>query len=158
MGILVPSKLTTIYHPPVTQFRPVEGRKYTLTRVESTGDFHLVISKQYDLSIINQDFRDEVLAEWVPRMGEYSLFGRVHISNGKSDENYAKVRFMIFKKEIRSALKAIIVGDQAFFANFPWLMDAPIYIQFESVHPEYNQLLYFGTPRKYLLPSPDKID
>jgi len=158
MGILIPSKMITTYHPPVTQFRPVEGRKYTLIRLEPSGEFHLIIGSQYDYDAINLVYRDEVLAEWVPQLGEYCLYGRVHISDGKSDENYAKVRYMIFKKEVHSCLKAIIYGDRAFFSNFPWLKDAPIYIQFESDHPAYNQLLYFGTPRQFLLKNIEKID
>jgi hypothetical protein len=57
---------------------------------------------------------------------------------------------MIFKKEMDLALTGIIYGDRSFYTYYPWLLDAPIYIQFVSVYPEYSELAYYGTPRKYL--------
>ncbi|MED3623603.1 staygreen family protein [Neobacillus thermocopriae] len=150
MSILIPTKLTTTYQPPVTKFRPVEGRKYTLTRSEVTGELFLTIGTEYNYHAINQGFRDEVLAEWVPRMGEFSLNGRVLVSDGNFDENYARVRFMIFQKDVNVALKAIVYGDKDFFTNFPWLLDAPIHIKFESNFAQFNHVLYYGTPRQFL--------
>ncbi len=44
----------------------------------------------------------------------------------------------------------MIYGDQTLFTSFPWLLDAPIYIQFESEFPQYNQILYYGRPRDFL--------
>ncbi|WP_251550603.1 staygreen family protein [Neobacillus muris] len=149
MSILVPSKLLTAFLPPVTAFRPVEGRKYTLKYSDSTGQLFLTIGSNYDGGT-NQSFRDEVLAEWVHRMGEYSLVGRVHVSGDEFDKNYAKIRYAIFQKDINLALQAMVYGDQAFYTNFPWLLDAPIYIRFESVFPEFNQVLYYGTPRQFM--------
>ncbi|OLS38581.1 staygreen family protein [Bacillus sp. MRMR6] len=150
MSMFNPSKLTTKYSAPATQFRPLEGRKYTLTHSDTTGQLFLTIGVHYDYLAINPQSRDEVLAEWVPQMGEFALIGRVYVSGGEFDENYARVRYMIFQKELDLALKAIVYGDQAFYSNFPWLLDAPIYIQFESVYPQFNQLFYYGTPRYFL--------
>jgi hypothetical protein len=150
MSMFNPSKLTTKYTAPATQFRPVEGRRYTLTHSDTTGQLFLTIGTHYDYLAINPQIRDEVLAEWVPQMGEFALIGRVYISGGEFDENYAKVRFKIFQKELNLALTAIVYGDQAFFCNFPWLLDAPIYIQFESIYPQFNRMFYFGTPRYFL--------
>lgn len=39
---------------------------------------------------------------------------------------------------------------QYFYANDPVLLDAPIYIYYESNNPQYRQKIYFGTPRQYL--------
>lgn len=150
MSNFIPSNLTIAYQPPTTAFRPVEGRKYTLTHSDVTGQLFLSIGTEFDYKNTNQKFRDEVLAEWIPKMGEFILWGRVYVSGGEYDEKYAKVRFLIFQKELELALKAMIYGDQTFFTNFPWLLDASIYIQFESVFPKYNRVFYYGTPRHYL--------
>jgi len=150
MSILIPSKLSKSYRAPATPFRPVEGRKYTLIQKDTSGEMSLTIGCDYNLSDISSQTRDEVLAEWVPHLGEYSLIGRVYVSGGEFDENFSKVRYMIFQKELETALNAIVYGDKAFFQNFPWLQDSPIYIHFESVFPEFSQVQYFGTPRHYL--------
>ncbi|MDZ5472723.1 staygreen family protein [Bacillus sp. 31A1R] len=145
-----PSKLSATYLPPATQFKPVDERKYTLTHSDETGDLFLTIGYCYDTGAINPKIRDEVLAEWVPQMGQYVLKGKVYISGGEFDEQFSKIRYMIFKKELNLALTAIVYGDKLFYSNYPWLLDSPIYIQFESIFPQYHQLVYFGTPRQYL--------
>lgn len=150
MSVFHPSKLTATFHAPATLFRPVEGRKYTLTHSDSTGELFLSIGTAFDYQNINQKFRDEVFAEWKAQMGEFALCGRVYVSGGEYDEKYSKVRYLIFIKELDLALRAIMYADTAFFSSFPWLLDAPIYIKFESVHPEFNRVLYFGSPRHYL--------
>jgi hypothetical protein len=151
MSVFIPSKLTVVFHAPATKFRPIEGRKYTLTHSDSTGQLFLSIGKEYTYGNLNPQVRDEVVAEWVPKMGEYVLWGRVYVSGGEFDEKYAKVRFLIFQKEMELALKAIIYGDQTFYTCFPWLLDSPIYIQFDSIYPQYNKIIYMGTPRQYLV-------
>jgi hypothetical protein len=156
MNVFDPSKLTFNIHAPATTSRPIEGRKYTLNHSDSTGQLFLTIGNEYDSSAINPKFRDEVLAEWVPKMGEYMLWGRVYVSGGEFDEKTAKVRFMMFQKELDLALKAIIYGDQTLFTYFPWLLDAPIYIQFDSIYPQFSQIKYIGTPRQYLYAASQK--
>jgi hypothetical protein len=151
MSVFIPSKLSVSYQAPATPFRPVEGRKYTLTHSDTTGQLFLTIGCEYNYSAINYSMRDEVLAEWVPQLGEYSLCARVYVSGGEYDENYTKVRFMIFQKELNLALKAMVNGDQALFSNFPWLLDASIYVHFESIYPPFNQVIFYGTPRNYLI-------
>jgi hypothetical protein len=150
MSLFNPSKLTVTVIPPVTTCRPIEGRRYTLTHSDQTGQLFLSIGPHYDATMVNSNIRDEVIAEWLPLNGEYHLYGRVYISRGEYDETYAKVRFMIFQKELSLAIKAMVYGDQSFYSYFPWLLDAPIYIQFDSIYPAYNQILYYGTPRQYL--------
>ncbi|MFE8699328.1 staygreen family protein [Cytobacillus sp. FJAT-54145] len=145
-----PSKLSVTFLPPVTPFKPVDERKYTLTHSDETGELFLTVGYCFDMSAIKPKFRDEVLAEWIPRMGQYILKGKVYVSGGEFDEQYSKIRFMIFQRELKLALTAMIYGDRAFYQNYPWLLDSPIYIQFESNFPQYNQLLYYGTPRQFL--------
>ncbi|RFU70427.1 hypothetical protein D0469_07520 [Peribacillus saganii] len=151
MSKLNPEKLSVIYFPPVTECMPVDGRKYTVTHSDLTGDLFLSVGCQYDYSRINASLRDEILAEWLPKMGQYILSGRVYVNGGEFDENITKVRYMIFRKEMDLALQAITQGDSLFFCHFPWLLDSPIYIHFESRLPEYDEIVHFGTPRNYLL-------
>jgi hypothetical protein len=146
-----PEKLTVTYTPPASIFNPIDNRKYTLTHSDTTGQLYLSIGSQYDLSKMNARLRDEVLGEWRRELGQYTLFGKVYVSGGEFDEKLSKVRFMISKKEIPLALNAFVNGDKGFYTYYPWLLDAPVYIYFESVFNEFNQVIYFGTPRHYLL-------
>ncbi|OIK09894.1 staygreen family protein [Bacillus sp. MUM 13] len=143
-------KLLVTYRPPATKSMPAEGRKYTLTHSDATGELFLGIGTSYDKGSINPQLRDEFLAEWQPRLGQFLLSGKVYISSGDFDENISRVRYMVFMKEIPTALEAIIHGDRVFFQHFPWLVDSPIYVTFESVFPEFNKIMYYGTPRQYM--------
>ncbi|MCA1053852.1 staygreen family protein [Rossellomorea aquimaris] len=146
-----PEKLSVTYLPPASIFYPVDNRKYTLTHSDATGDLFLSIGCHYDVEKINGQMRDEVLGEWRREQGQYALFGKVYVSGGEFDERLSKVRFMIFKKELPLALSAIVNGDRGYYTYYPWLLDAPIYIYFESVFDEFNQVIYFGSPRQYLV-------
>ncbi|MED4462244.1 staygreen family protein [Metabacillus fastidiosus] len=146
-----PSKLHVNYMPPTTSYEPVAGRKYTLTHSDKTGDLFLNIGSKYDLNTINKKNRDEVLANWMFRQGQYLLMGKVYVTGGEFNEQLSKIRFTIFQKELPLALTAIIYGDRKFYSYHPYLLDAPIYIQFESSLPEFHRLMYCGTPRWYLL-------
>lgn len=151
MSTFDPNKLSVTFLPPVTPFKPLEERKYTMTHSDTTGELFLTVGYCFDVSCINPTIRDEVIVEWVPQMGQYMLAGKVHVSGGEYDEQYAKLRFMIFKRDLILALTSIVYGDRAFYQFYPWLLDAPIYIQFESNYPEFDQLLYYGTPRHYMV-------
>lgn len=150
MSKFKPEKLSVTYIAPATSFEPIDCRKYTLTHSDSTGELFLSIGITYDYQAINFAMRDEVLADWITNNGEYLLYGKVYISNGEFDRNMSRIRYMIFKKELDLALTGIIYGDRSFFTFYPWLLDAPIYIQFGSIYPEFSKLEYYGTPRKYL--------
>lgn len=150
MSKFKPEKLSVKYIPPATAFVPVDNRKYTLTHSDMTGELYLSIGNVYDYQALNYKMRDEVLADWITMNGEYLLYGNVYISNGEFDKNMSRIRYMIFKKELDLALTAIIYGDRSFFTYYPWLLDTPIYVKFSSIFPEFNKVLYYGTPRKYL--------
>lgn len=145
------NKLFINYLPPMNQFGPIEGRKYTLTHSDEMGALFLTIGRKYDYAAIDQKLRDEVLAEWKTQDGEYMLEGKVYISGGEYDQQLSKIRFMIFKKEMELALMGLIFGEKTLYVNYPWLLDCSIWIQFESIYSEYNQKIYYGTPRQYLV-------
>ncbi|MGM0901022.1 MAG: staygreen family protein [Bacillota bacterium] len=152
-----PDRLNTTYIPPVSTFGPLGGRKYTLTHSDETGELFLTIGKKYDLGAIDPNLRDEVLAEWQTRNGEYLLLAKVYVSGGEYDKKFSQVRYMIFKKELTLALTGIVYGDQQFYINNPWLLDCPILVHFESIYPEFNEVLYYGTPRQYLTAARNQL-
>jgi hypothetical protein len=150
MATFHPEKLTTTIVPPATPYWPIDDRKYTLTHSDKTGQLLLTIGLSYDEQAINQQMRNEVLAYWSRTCGEYELRGRVYVSQGEFDENLSMIRYHIFKRELPLALAAIINGDNKFYTYYPWLLDVPIYIEFISIYPQFQQCLYLGTPRQYL--------
>ncbi|WP_423799903.1 staygreen family protein [Neobacillus sp. SAB-20_R2A] len=128
----------------------VYGRKYTLTHSDTTGDLFLSIGYHYDLTGINVSKRDEVMAEWMTtKKGAPILSGNVYVSGGEFDEQTAQRRFLIFQRELNLALSAIIYGDQCLFRQYPELLDANIFIHFNSIYPAFNQTMYYRTPRHY---------
>ncbi|WLR57101.1 staygreen family protein [Mesobacillus subterraneus] len=150
MSKFKPERLSVTFIPPATAFVPIDSRKYTLTHSDLTGELFLAVGNVYDYQAINFEMRDEVLADWITINGEYLLYAKVYISNGEYDLNMSRIRYMIFKKELDLALTAIVYGDKNFYTYYPWLLDAPIYVQFSSIYPEFNQVAYYGTPRMYL--------
>lgn len=149
MTIINGNQLSTMILPPATAFAPVEGRKYTMTHDDVRRELSVSIGYSYDEENIT-DLRDEVLAQWIPHLGQYALLGKVHVTNGEYDTNTAQIRYMIFKKEMELSLQAMVYSDQSFYSFFPWFLDFPIYIHFDSVLPQYNQVIYFGTPRNFM--------
>jgi len=150
MNKFIPSKLNVTYCAPATEFRPIERRKYTFFQSNRTGELFLNIGNNYDFNVINPRYRDEVFAEWTTQMGQYVLSGKMHVSDGEFDEHYAKLRLLIFQREVHVALATMIHGDRSFLLNYPWLLDSPIYIHFDSNFPEFSKMIYYGTPRQYL--------
>jgi hypothetical protein len=145
-----PSKLTVKFMPTASDSRPVEHRRYTLTHSDVTGELFLGVGCYYNLSVINKKLRDEFLAEWIPQKGHYLLKGQVYVSGGEFDESTSIRRFQIFQREAELALSAIFYGDRKFFTFHPQLLDSDKFIQFHSIYPKLNQVLYFGPPRQYM--------
>jgi hypothetical protein len=146
-----PQKLSVKLMPPATSAQPIEGRKYTLTHSDSTAELFLDIGYVYNYEAVNWKMRDEVLAKWKKdKHGRLNLVGKAYIDGGEFGESVSGIRFNIFKKEMDTALKGIVYGDLPFYENYPVLLDAPIFIYYESIYPQYNQIYYYGTPRQYL--------
>jgi hypothetical protein len=146
-----PQKLSVKLMPPATSAQPIEGRKYTLTHSDITAELFLDIGYVYNYEAVNWKMRDEVLAKWKnDKNGRLNLVGEAYIDGGEFGESVSGIRFSIFKKEMDTALKGIVYGDLPFYENYPVLLDAPIFIYYESIYPQYNQIYYYGTPRQYL--------
>ena len=142
-------KLSVTYIPPMTPLGPLEGRIYTLTHSDLTGQLFLSVGYEIDSLKINWEMRDEVVADWRMINGQYVFTACVHISNGDFDVSKAGERYEHFKKMMPVALRGIIQGDQTLLTYYPWLLDSPIYVQFSSVYPEYNKMEYYGMVRHY---------
>ncbi|RSK27550.1 hypothetical protein EJF36_12045 [Bacillus sp. HMF5848] len=150
MSSFDPQKLSVTFIPPANVKQPVIGRKYTLTHSDVTAQLFLDIGCVYNFDAIDPAKRDEVLAEWQKdRSNRLHLMGVVHVDGGEYSQAVIDVRFNIFKKEMTTALSGMIYGDSHFLLSYPKLLDAPIFIHFESTNPSYNHIFYYGTPRYY---------
>ncbi|WP_238457924.1 staygreen family protein [Alkalihalobacterium alkalinitrilicum] len=90
--------------------------------------------------------------------GRLHLVGKAYVDSGEFSQEVAHTRFNIFKKEMALALKRITFGDLPFYNNYPVLLDASIFIYFESSYPQYRQVVFYGTPRLYLTQIYDSLD
>ena len=143
-----PEKLTVSFLPPTTPFFPADGRKYTLTHSDETGNLFLAVGTEFDMPALGEK-HDEVLGEWKSYNGQYFLGVSVYISGSEYDYDQANTRYRIFRQELPLALTAIIYGDQEFYHFFPWLVDCPIYVHFLSNYADFNHMECYGTSRNY---------
>nr|WP_065409936.1 staygreen family protein [Bacillus wudalianchiensis] len=151
MAMFDPQKLTVQLLSPATFMQPVEGRKYTLTHSDVTGELFLATGYVYNYKAVNWKMRDEVLAEWKKdREGRLRLAGKAYVDGGEFGKEASGIRFNIFQKETGTAIKGIVYGDLQFYNHYPALLDAPIFIHYESAYPPYNKIFYYGTPRQYI--------
>ncbi|MCM3216829.1 staygreen family protein [Niallia taxi] len=154
MSVFNQQKLSIKLIPPATFDKPVEGRKYTLTHSDKTAELFLDIGYVYNYKSINFRMRDEILAEWKKdSLGSLNLIGKAYVDGGEFNPKVADTRFKIFKKEMATALNGIVYGDRQFYVHYPFLLDAPIFIHYSSIYPQYRQVAFYGTPRQYLNPT-----
>lgn len=146
MGKLNPEKLYVEFRPGVTTTQPILGRKYTLTHSDITAELFLTIGLQFAYDKITS-MRDEVLAEW--RNSNCGLFLYVYVYVGDYGPAVNGIRNTIFRRELPLALEAVVYGDKKFFTFNPPLINAPIWIQFDSTDPTYNRFEYWGTAMDY---------
>ncbi|MEK3886472.1 staygreen family protein [Bacillus sp. FSL K6-3431] len=136
--------------PPATKYGPVDGRKYTLTSKETDGSRILTIDTKYAMNAENVRCEDILTAEWMPKLGEYTLSGKVFIGGNEYDEVAALNRYNQLQDNLPEMIQTLIKGDSALYRHVPWLLDAPIYITYDSHIPHYNVIKQVGTPRSYL--------
>lgn len=144
-----PQKMQVRFILPASPTHPLMGRKYTLTHSDGTGQLFLDIGIDFNYEAINGELRDEIIAQW-QNDWDYRLMGRVYVDNGEYTEEEARTRYNQFKKHMNGALQGIVFGDRLFLSNYPLLLDAPIYILFESTYPQLGNIYYYGTPQHYL--------
>ncbi|WP_066250395.1 staygreen family protein [Neobacillus drentensis] len=130
-----PSKLKVKFSPFTNELMPIGCRKYTLTHSDKTGELFLSIGSDYNMAAIDKYTRDEFLAEIISQNNKYILLGTVYVSGGEFDEQTAEKRFMIFQREAKLAITAVIYGDRQFFTHYAHLLDSSIIIKFKSTFP-----------------------
>ncbi|MCM3236406.1 staygreen family protein [Heyndrickxia oleronia] len=137
--------------PLATKLTPLQGRRYTLSHSEATGEWLVSIGLKGSKQITSFDLQNVIQAEWTTKMGEYVLLGKINIDSEANDKKLAQIRYMIYQKELPFLIKMIINSDRLFFNYYPLLLDAPIHIEFQSTSSQLYQTLFMGTPRKYLI-------
>lgn len=150
MEKLQSGQFTVMIVPPATSFGPVDGRKYTMKWSEEGNAQVLTIETANNMLGFNTNKGDQLRLEWMPKLGEYVLVGIVYMDEGHENEERVRNRYNQWKTSIPEMLSFIIQSDFALFQHVPWLLDAPILVQFNSVFEQYSKLINFGTPRNYL--------
>ena len=147
MSEFIPEKLFVEYKDNTSVNKNKEGRKYTLTHSDETGDLFLTIGKDYDYEKTNET-RDEVLAEWKVVDGKNILSIYIQVS---LDASLTKtiVRDKIFREELPLALRAIIYGDKEFLRENLDLYKSKIIINFKSDISKYNNIEDWGIVSDY---------
>jgi hypothetical protein len=152
MARLRPEKLHVQFADDTGPEGPVEGRRYTLTHSDATGDLFLTIGPDYDRQQISGWYvrllRDEVLAEWREGADGLALHVHCHVSGGLV-LGPTGWRYGIFRRELPLVLEAIRHGDRELFAAQPMLDQAPIMVHFHATQPRYDRVEAWGSPSDY---------
>jgi hypothetical protein len=137
--------------PPTTAFYPLEGRRYTLVELDTTGELILAIGDQKSFHFTTRPPSHPLLmAEWVTKLGEYILDCHVFIDADEENKHLAQVRFMIYQRDLNRMLAVLINGDKEIYTYNPLLLDAPIRIQYHSSLENLRHSAIIGTPRHHL--------
>jgi len=144
-----PDKLHVEFRNGATPVVPIMGRRYTLTHSDVTAELFLTIGLTYACDKINVT-RDEVLGGWLIISNQYTLNAFCHVG-GEMGKESAKIRYVVFKKELRLALESIRYGDRILFETHPYLDESQIWINFSSMYSEYNRVECWGIFRDYSL-------
>jgi hypothetical protein len=145
---LNPDKLHVEYRNGLTPTWPIIPRLYTLTHSDLTGDLFLTIGKEYAGDRITE-MRDEVLGEWIPYGADDVALLINILVDGKDGIAVSEIRNKIFNSELPLALEAIIYGDRYVFEAHPQLNNSPIFIQFNSIYPQFNRMEHWKTIYNY---------
>lgn len=122
-------------------------RTYTLTHSDVTSMLTLAVAHTFNVAQFSGWYsriqRDEVLAVWrkTKAVGfEVALHVHCHISGGHWLRNqFANLRFWIFRKELPVVLEAFRHGDRALFDKHPDLEESPVWVHFHSNLQEFNR-------------------
>ncbi len=154
MSYFYPDKLHITLSDDVSEEKPLQPRRYTLTHSDRTGDLFLTIGRDYDRSQISgwytRIMRDEVLAEWKAKeVGDpLSLHLYCHVSGGFVVGS-AGWRYRIFQHHLRQVIQAFRHGDRQLFSAHPTLDNAEVFVHFEAKQPEYKKMESWGKMEQY---------
>lgn len=122
-------------------------RTYTLTHSDVTSMLTLAVAHTFNVAQFSGWYskiqRDEVLAVWRKTTAagfEVALHVHCHISGGHWLRNqFANLRFWIFRKELPVVLEAFRHGDRELFDKHPDLEESPVWVHFHSNLQEFNK-------------------
>ena len=144
-----PQKLKVRFILPASPTEPLKGRKYTLAHLNDNGQLILDIGMDFNNDVLNEKSKNQFIAEWQTDW-EYRLVGKVHVDLENVTEKEAEKRNEYITTLTKSALHGIAFGDRLFLSSYPLLLDAPIYILFESTDPQFKKIYNFGSLKQYL--------
>lgn len=143
MNQLKPDMLSVEFRRGVSDYAPVEGRRYTLTHSDVTGKMFLTIGREFAWDKVNKT-RDEVLAQWNRYPGgSYVLDVYLYIYGPEVSGN-PEIRDSTFRHHLPSALKAMCYGDSRFLMLHPQLAYSNVMVHFYSTIPEYSRIEPWG--------------
>lgn len=148
MSVLNKDKLNVNYMENIDKDKPIIPRLYTLTHSDITGELYLDIGIKFAYNKITA-LRDEVLGEWTKIGNRYVLKVDLHI-DPPIDGQDPSVRDMIFRRELKLALEAIVYGDNEFFYKNKELLDSPIIVYFNSKIEKFNKIECYGVIKDYM--------
>ena len=153
MSILGLGKLHVKFLEGVDSHGPIDGRCYTLTHSDFSGDLFLSVGLEFDTKAFSGFYtrlmRDEVLAEWLKQDGNYSLHVYCHVSGGII-VGTAGWRDSIFRHELPLVLRSICNGDRGIFETELSLKDSAIFVHFKSSNKKFDKVEQWGKPKDYL--------
>lgn len=117
-----------------TPTEPIEGRRYTLTHSDRTGELFLSIGRRYDAESLRalqvRLERDEVLGEWVRTGDRWVLELHMMAQGGLPVFGTGSMRRGIFRYYRPVVLDAIGTADARLLAEHPELADAEVIARF----------------------------
>ena len=137
------------YRDSFTAEGPVQGRKYTITHSDTTGDLFVTVGNDYAEDKIDQKMRDEVRLKWIKSLKRPALIGTVFLDGDDMKRDVIK-RKEIFVKEMPTALKGLRKVEDTLFQMNPCLDKAQVIIGFESSNPMYQGWHSFGVIGDYV--------
>lgn len=144
---LDPYKVFVQYRDKMIPYKPVMGRKYTITHSDTTAQLFVFVSENYAEDQITK-MRDEVRVAWVENKEGVALIGWVLV-DGKDVIGNASARNQVFYNEMPTALQALRQADRFLFDTKPYLDNTPVYIHFISSDSKYDKTYDFGVIGNY---------
>ena len=144
-----PKMLSVEFRNGITDEKPIEGRKYTLTHNDDTGELFLTVALAYAYDKINSSARDEVFGVWKRGNNRFILKIYLYVDGNQGREEAIK-RDRIFRKELPLALAAIAYGDRKFLNDNDDLLNSNIIVRFISAYEELNKIENYGTLKDYI--------
>ncbi|MGE5627467.1 MAG: staygreen family protein [Solirubrobacterales bacterium] len=142
-----PQKVFAQYRDTIKPYKPVLGRKYTITHSDTTAELFVFIAESYAEDQVTK-MHDDVRIGWEKNERALALIGSVLV-DGKGVSGNSNIRNRIFYNEMPTALKALRQADRFLFDKYPRADNAPVIIHFISSNPAYDKTYNFGTIGDY---------